>query len=282
MKRVDLHTHSTFSDGTYTPCELVKYAEKKGLSAIALTDHDTVEGIDEVMYYGEKYGVETVSGVELSASYDEVSVHLVGLFVDNKNTALNARLNELKLSRTLRNERMVEKLRSIGIDISLADVQKRALGGIVTRAHIASELTAKGYTSSNAEAFDRYITKGKPGYVKRESLDYKEAIKIILESGGIPVFAHPLLCHLSDVNLKKVIRDMSEQGLKAIEAYYSTHKPNDTKYISTLAGEYGLLLSGGSDFHGANKPKIDLGTGYGNLEVPYDVLLKLKELKDSI
>lgn len=277
MNNVDLHTHSLYSDGTFTPDEIVKYANEKGLRAIALTDHDTLSGINEAKMAGEKYGVEIIPGIEVSTEYDETEIHIVGLFV-NENTEFNNALKELRESREKRNIQMVEKLnRETDIKIKYEDVLKRAEGGIVTRAHIAREIIDKGYASSNNEVFEKYIGKGKPGYVKRSVMEWRDTLKYIICSGGLPVLAHPLLYKISSKYLEKIIEELAEKGLAAVEAYYSTHSTAEVKYVKGLCVKYGLKISGGSDFHGSNKPKIDLGTGYGNLCVPYSVLEGLKE-----
>lgn len=277
MNNVDLHTHSLYSDGTFTPDQIVKYANEKGLRAIALTDHDTLSGINEAKTAGEKYGVEIIPGIEVSTEYDETEIHIVGLFV-NENAEFNNALKELRESREKRNIQMVEKLnRETDIKIKYEDVLKRAECGIVTRAHIAREIIDKGYASSNNEVFEKYIGKGKPGYVKRSVMDWRDTLKYIICSGGLPVLAHPLLYKISSKYLEKIIEELAEKGLAAVEAYYSTHSTAEVKYVKGLCAKYGLKISGGSDFHGSNKPKIDLGTGYGNLCVPYSVLEGLKE-----
>lgn len=279
MNTVDLHTHSTCSDGTFTPKDLVAYGREKGLKALALTDHDTLEGIGEALYYGDKYGVEVVPGIEISTEYENTELHIVGLFVSDESSELTAALADLKESRKLRNVKMVDKLNEIGVNISYNDVLNRCKGGIVTRAHIAGEIIAKGYASSNNEVFDRFIGKDKPAYVKRDVLSWMDTLYLITKSGGLPVLAHPLLYKISDKRLEMIVSDLANHGLSAIEAYYSTHSPSEVKYVKMLADKNRLKLSGGSDFHGANKPKLDLATGYGNLEVPYEVLEGLKKLK---
>ncbi len=277
MNTVDLHTHSTCSDGTFTPKELVAYGKKKGLKAIALTDHDTLEGISEALYYGEKFGIEVIPGIEISTEYENNELHIVGLFVSNESEELKSALENLRKSREMRNIEMVEKLNNIGVDISYENVLKRAGGGIVTRAHIAGEVMALGYASSNNEVFERYIGKDKPAYIKRNLMSWQDTLYLIKNSGGLPVLAHPLLYKLSDRRLEMIVSDLANHGLCAIEAYYSTHSPAEVKYVKTLAEKNKLKLSGGSDFHGANKPKIDLGTGYGSLQVPYEVLESLRK-----
>ncbi len=279
MKTADLHTHSTYSDGTLLPKELVELAAKKGLSALALTDHDTLDGTDEAMYWGGKYGVEVIRGVEISTDFDNNELHIVGLFIDNGEELISA-LSGLKKSRADRNMLMVEKLNSIGVNISYDDVVASAGGSVITRAHIAREIVKKGYASSNNEAFERYIGKDKPAYVKRSLMDYNTTLSLISRSGGISVLAHPFTYKVSERRLEYIVSELKKCGLSAIEAYYSTHSASETEYIKKLAERKGLKISGGSDFHGKNKPGLELGTGYGELEIPYSLVEGLKsELK---
>lgn len=277
MNTVDLHTHSTYSDGTFTPKELIAYAKEKGLSAIALTDHDTVAGVSEAISYGAEYGIEVIPGIEVSTEYEDTEIHIVGLFVDVNNKELLSALDNFRLGRQNRNKEMVDKLNAIGVNINYNDVLANAGGGVITRAHIAQEIIKKGYALSNNEVFDRYIGKNKPAYVKRKVMTWQDTISLIVKSGGIAVLAHPLLYKLSDKRLEMIVSQLSANGLGAIEAYYSTHSPRDVKYIKELALKNRLKLSGGSDFHGTNKPKLDLATGYGNLQVPYDIIEELKK-----
>lgn len=280
MNTVDLHTHSICSDGTFTPKELISYGKEKGLSAIALTDHDTLQGVDEALYYGDKYGVEVIPGIEVSTEYDNNELHIVGLFVNKDNAEFVAALNKLRADRENRNVEMVEKLNSIGVSIDYKNVLKRANGGVITRAHIAREIIDNGYATSNNEVFDRYIGKDKPAYIKRELMSWQDTLYLIEKSGGLSILAHPLLYKLSYKRLEMIVGDLANFGLAGIEAYYSSHSPAEVKYIKILADKNRLKLSGGSDFHGKNKPKLDLGIGYGELKVPYEVLEILKkELK---
>lgn len=277
MNTVDLHTHSTYSDGIFIPKELIAYAKEKGLSAIALTDHDTVAGVSEAIGYGAEYGIEVIPGIEVSTEYEDTEIHIVGLFIDVNNKELLSALDNFRLGRQNRNKEMVDKLNAIGVNINYNDVLANAGGGVITRAHIAQEIIKKGYALSNNEVFDRYIGKNKPAYVKRKVMPWQDTISLIVKSGGIAVLAHPLLYKLSDKRLEMIVSQLSAKGLGAIEAYYSTHSPRDVKYIKELALKNRLKLSGGSDFHGTNKPKLDLATGYGNLQVPYDIIEELKK-----
>ncbi len=277
MKTVDLHTHTTCSDGTYTPEELVYYGKKRGLSAIAITDHDTVDGTEEGEYYGRKAGIEVIKGIEVSTEYNDTDIHIVGLFVNDKDSAFLNILSDLREKRRSRNVLMAEKLRALGKDISYEDIVKAADGGVVTRAHAAKALMAKGYTGSIKEGFDKYIGKNKPAYVKREVPNWKTTLGILKENGALAILAHPLLYNMDRYSLDSMVYELSQNGLTGIEAYYSTHSAADTEYIKSIAEKNKLLPSGGSDFHGRNKPHIDLGDE--NLIVPYEVLERLKERK---
>lgn len=277
MKIVDLHTHTTCSDGTFTPKQLVEYAVKKGLSALAITDHDVLDGVEEAVYYGSRLGIEIIPGIEVSTDYEGSEIHIVGLFVDMYNPELNRLLNEMRQKRVERNKEVAKRLQSLGLDVTYQDILNTADGAIITRAHIAKALRQKGYISNTQEAFDRYIGFGKPAYVKREVFVWQQTIEMINNAKGIAVMAHPLLYKFSKRRLEEAVSAMADFGLKGIEAYYSTHSPSDVKYIKMLADKNKLKVSGGSDFHGANKPKLDLATGYGDLTVPYEVLEGLKD-----
>lgn len=279
MKIIDLHTHTTFSDGTFTPKELVQYAKEKGLSAIAVTDHDVFDGVEQAQYYGEKLGIEVISGIEISTQYEGVEMHIVGLFVDIYDKHFNSVLDSMRQKRVERNNVVISKLQALGLDITMDEVKATADGSIVTRAHFAKTLKQKGYVSNIGEAFEKYIGDGKSAYVKREVFDWQQTINMINNAGGVAVLAHPLIYKISNKRLENAIADMANSGLKGIEAYYSTHSPSDVKYVKMLAYKNGLKLSGGSDFHGANKPRLDLGTGYGDLAVPYELLEALKGVK---
>jgi hypothetical protein len=276
-KIIDLHTHTTFSDGTKTPTELVKYAAVKGLSAVAVTDHDCMDGLEEAEACGKQVGVEVVPGIEISAEYENDEVHIVGLFVDRNNEELKKILKDTREKRIHRNKLVVEKINALGIPLTYEEVEKAADGGIITRAHFARALLKNGYVTSIKEAFDRYIGDNKPAYIRRELPSWNEAVRFIKNAGGAAVLAHPLLYKVGQKRLEKIISDLSLAGLYGIEAYYPTHSPSDVKYIKMIAQKYRLKLSGGSDYHGDNKPMLDLGTGYGNLRVPYELLEELRK-----
>lgn len=274
MDTIDLHTHSTFSDGTFTPLQLVKYAEEKGLKAFALTDHDTTEGVKEAKSI--ETNVEVISGVEISTRYDKKEIHIVGLYVNENDADLNKQLKYYREKRVTRNFEILEKLNSLGVNITIDDVKESCTGDVISRAHIAKALVSKGFVGSYTEAFDRYLGDNKCAYVPRETLNYEESMELITKAGGVPVLAHPLLYKMSDTNLENMMVKLRQKGLKAVEVYYSTHSNSDTQHIMAMANRVGLIYSGGSDFHGAIKPKIDMGTGMGKLAVPYEILEKIR------
>lgn len=274
MDTIDLHTHSTFSDGTFTPLQLVKYAEEKGLKAFALTDHDTTEGVKEAKSI--ETNVEVISGVEISTRYDKKEIHIVGLYVNENDADLNKQLKYYREKIVTRNFEILEKLNSLGVNITIDDVKESCTGDVISRAHIAKALVSKGFVGSYTEAFDRYLGDNKCAYVPRETLNYEESMELITKAGGVPVLAHPLLYKMSDTNLENMMVKLRQKGLKAVEVYYSTHSNSDTQHIMAMANRVGLIYSGGSDFHGATKPKIDMGTGMGKLAVPYEILEKIR------
>ena len=280
---IDLHVHSNRSDGTYSVEELVDYAIEKGLSAMALTDHDTVDGIDDILAYADSLrskgvpGVpEIIPGVELSTDLDNKDVHIVGLYVNHKNPEFVKYLREFVESREKRNEKMCEKLRENGVDITYEELKSAFPRSVITRAHYARLMMEKGYINSIAEAFEKYIGDRCPCYVPREKVTPESAVKLILKADGIPVLAHPILYRLSDDRLDALVSSLKSVGLIGIEAIYSTYEPSEERDIRRLADKYRLRISGGSDFHGKNKKNIDLGTGLGKLRVDESVLEGLK------
>ena len=274
--RIDLHVHSTASDGTLTPAQLVEEAKKEGLLAFALTDHDTVDGIAEARDAAKKASVELIPGVELSTEYDGKEIHMVGLFLDETNEELLNHLTHFRDNRDNRNLKMYQLLRERGFDITEEALREMFPDAVLTRAHVARFLLDKGYIKSISEAFEKYIGDDCPCNVPREKISPQEAIALIHHAGGKAVLAHPVLYHMSDGQLRKLIADCADCGLEGIEALYSTYKPEDERYIRRLAAEFNLKLSGGSDFHGSNKPHIQLGSGTGKLSVPYSFLENLR------
>ena len=281
---VDLHTHSTASDGTYSPAALAELAKKIGLSAVALTDHDTIDGLAEFQAAGKALGLETIPGIEFAAlypNYHRPEIHIVGLGFDPAHPLLLERMKDIKESRTLRNQKMCEKLSSIGLHLTLDEVAANAGGEIITRAHFANVLLEKGYIKRKEDAFSRYISPGLPGYAEREFLSPALCIRTIKEAGGAAILAHPTLYKLNLSQLEELCKELISYGLDGIECQYSTYTPAETKAITALAKKLSLLPSGGSDFHGKNKPDIHLGSGRNNLDVPYAFWEMLKTRTSS-
>ena len=279
MRAIDLHTHSNNSDGTFSVKELIDRAHDKGLAAIALTDHDTVDGVDEAIEYAaSKYpDLEVIPGVELSTEGEGREVHIVGLYIDNHDKEFVEGLSAFIESRTTRNKKMCKKLsEEAGIPISYEALTEEFPDTVITRAHFAKFMVDRGDVNSRAEVFDRYIGDHCPYYVGREKITPEDAIRSILKAKGVPVFAHPILCRFGDDRLDDFVGRLKGAGLVGIEAVYSTYERRDEIQIKELAKKYDLLVSGGSDFHGANKPDIDLGTGCGKLFVPEDLLIPIK------
>lgn len=289
MKAIDLHIHSNCSDGTFSPAGLVDYAVGKGLAAIALTDHDSVEGLEEAENHAEKLRVaqtgsprqdmetsgpvpEIIPGIELSTEHQGLDVHVVGLYIDRHNTHFLEQLREFVDSRTNRNRKMCSLLQKAGIPITYEDLQAAFPDSVITRAHYAGYMLEHGYVRSRQEAFERYVGDHCPCYVPREKVTPVQAVQLILQAGGVPVLAHPILYHMSEERLRNLTAQLKEAGLLGIEALYSTYSAADERQIRELAKKYNLLLSGGSDFHGANKPGLDMGSGYGKLFVPESLL----------
>lgn len=268
---VDLHVHSDASDGTLSPSEIIVHAKEKGLEAIALTDHDTVSGLDEAIEAGKLYQVEVVTGIELSADYPNDNLHILGYCIDHKNKEFLKHLKPIVEARKIRNDQMLQNLKKIGLNISIDEDET-----VITRAHFASALYEAGHVSSFEEAFENYLSPGKPGYVKRITPSPKECIKLIHRSGGVAFLAHPTLYGLNATQLTKLIKELKGYGLDGLEAIHSVHNQQDETFLRVLASKNDLLISGGSDFHGANKPKLELGVGYGNLKIPYRILENIK------
>lgn len=277
LERIDLHVHSTASDGTCTPAGLVERAAAAELAAFALTDHDTTDGIDEAMAAAKKKALEVVAGIELSTEYNGADVHVLGFDIDYKSEAFQRKLRVFRNQRDVRNEEMLAKLRTAGFEKMTVEALNEAYpDSVITRAHMARFMLENGYIKDRQEAFDKYIGDGCPYYVPRKKITPQDAIVFILESGGIPVLAHPLLYGMSRDELKQAVLSFKEAGLVGIEAIYSLNTEADERDMRRLAKECGLLISGGSDFHGANKPDINIGTGRGGLYVPYECLENLR------
>lgn len=278
---IDLHTHSTASDGSLTPSELVAAAGQAGLAAIALTDHDTTMGLSEAVQAGREAGIEVVPGCELSVDYQHGHMHLLGLWIPERPTRLNQVLQELRRDRHNRNERIVEKLRGLGIDISYQEVTEVAGGDAVGRPHLAKVLVEKGVVPSVDQAFATYLGAGGKAYVPKKKLAPQQGIQVLLDEGATVILAHPFSLDLSPRELEAELLTFISWGLHGLEAYYSEHSTKQTTTFLGLAAKLGLLVSGGSDFHGDVKPGIALGSGTGDLRIPYDLLEAMKAHRQS-
>lgn len=294
MPAVDLHVHSNRSDGSFTPTQLVDYAREKGLAAFALTDHDTIDGLEEAIRYAESLETdrakgtgsslhspgpvpEVIPGIEFSTEYRKQDIHIVGLYIDYGNMAFRRRLQDFVDSRVLRNQKMCRLLQSAGISVTYEALLSEFPDAVITRAHYAKFMLEHGYVKTMSEAFDRYIGDHCPCFVPREKVTPGDAVELILSAGGVPILAHPILYHMSDEELDAMTERLAGAGLIGLEAVYSTYTAADERRMRRLAKKYSLLVSGGSDFHGANKPGLDLGTGYGSLYVPQSVLKDIKQ-----
>lgn len=277
MNYVDLHTHSTASDGSYAPAEVVRLAKEGGLKALALTDHDTIDGLPEAIAAGKALGVEVIPGIEISARFPGGSMHILGYCIDYHNGLLDERLSVLKKARADRNPQIIAKLNALGLKITMDQVARISGGGQIGRPHIARALLEAGYVHDIQEAFDRYLRNGAPGHVHKFRFPQEEAIAMIREARGIPVLAHPFTLDLgSAFALRNLLQDLKAMGLAGIEVYYAEHTPEQEALYLKLARELGLLITGGSDFHGQNKPEVALGTIPGQAKLTYHLVDALK------
>jgi predicted metal-dependent phosphoesterase TrpH len=273
---IDLHTHTTASDGSMSPAELVRHARNTGLCAVAITDHDTIDGIEEALDEGRKIGVEVIPGLEIGLSF-EPEMHMLGYFFDDRYINLTHILDKLKKRRDERNPKIINKLNEMGFSITMQEVEKIAGSGVIGRPHIANVLIEKGYVGSMEEAFDKYLGSGRPAHFKKDKLTPEEGIREIKRAGGLPVLAHPKYLNRSVEELDDLLHKMTSAGLRGLEAIYVDNTNEETEIFTGLAEKHGLLVTGGSDFHGRNKPDIEIGRGRGNLNVPYILIEKMKK-----
>lgn len=277
-KYIDLHTHSLMSDGSMTPAEVVREAKKAGLAAIALSDHDTVDGVREAVAEGKKIGVEVVPAIEFSVQ-SETETHILGYYIDIENPKLLDTLEKVVETRRFRNRETCRKLNELGFDITLAEAEAIAPNDFIGRAHFARLLMDKGYTKSVSEGFKLYLENGKYAYCGKQTFTDEEAIRLIKECGGVAFVAHLHLTKKSDDELREFLTRLKACGLDGIEGYYTDYTPEMQAKYHALADELGLILSGGTDFHAQMKPHISIGTGLGNLKIPYSLLENIKQRK---
>jgi len=277
MGYVDLHLHTTASDGVLSPSELVRYARSKGLQAVAITDHDTIEGLEEALEEGNRLGFEVIPGIEVSAAFSPGSMHLLGYFLDIHHPVLVERLRFLQRARAERNPMIVARLNALGLKVSYEEVVRASGGGQVGRPHFAQVLVEKKYVESFQEAFNRYLSKGAPAYVDKFRFTAKEAIHFIGEAGGVAVLAHPNTLGTNGYGeLEKIITGLVQDGLKGIEAFYPEHSSLETAQYRALAERNGLLVTGGTDYHGIEKDGLDIGVGRGEMKIPYSMVEQLR------
>ncbi len=279
VKYIDLHTHSICSDGSMTPAEVVRAAKEAGLSAIALSDHDTTAGIAEATVEGEKLGVEVIPAIELSAQ-SETETHILGYFIDPENEKLKKTLEYAKEVRLLRETDVIDALARHGMNISMEELHTIAGSDVLCRAHIARLMVEKGYVGSVKEAFALWLGSGKPAYSSRQALTDAEAVRLIKSAGGLAFVAHLNQTRRSLENLEAFLSRLKVEGLDGIEGIYTEYTPEQTRDYGALADKLGLLRSGGSDFHAKNKPHIAIGRGYGDLYIPYELLEEMKKRRD--
>ncbi len=273
MKFADLHIHTDFSDSTLSPEEVARYANEKGLSAVAICDHDCVDGIEPCEKAASPLGIEVIPGIELTVEKQDAEIHILGYFIDWKVGWFQERLRQMQGSRIARIHKMVEKLNGAGIDVKAEDVFKLAGRGTVGRLHLAQAMLKTGKVKSFNEAFNKYIGFAKSCYVSNARFSPREAMEVVMKVGGVAVLAHPGI-----MNKDEYIPELVEYGLKGIEVYHSDHNAAAVKRYEELAARYGLLATGGSDCHGMGKGRVLIGT----VRVPYELVEKLKAQSEKI
>jgi len=277
MSRIDLHLHTTHSDGSFSPTEVIRLAHQAKVTALAITDHDIVSAVPEAFAAGAELGIEIIPGVEISSRLGNSELHILGYCINWQDQELNQRLASLRESRHSRNPQIIERLRSLGLDVTYEEVQDLAGTDSVGRPHIARVLMDKQYVTSAKDAFDRYLAEGRPAFVSRELPKPEDAIAWINAAGGVAVLAHPTWAKVTGEGLNTLLKTLKADGLGGIEVHYSTHTKRQTREYLDLAKRLDLLITGGSDFHGITKPDIEVGTGRGGLKVSENLLDPLKK-----
>lgn len=282
MNYIDLHVHSSASDGSFTPEEVVELAKNAALSEFALTDHDTVDGVAQAIAHANSIGgITVIPGIELSCYYGKREIHIVGLFVDYKDSYFLSELQKLKDAREARNERMVQNFVDAGIELTIDELKHGNPNSVITRAHFARVLVEKGYCKDKNEAFDKYLGIGCPFYLPKPKVTPEHVLKLIQDAGGTAILAHPYSYKFSKTEVESLLDYLIPLGIAGIECYYSTYDNGQVQELRSMALAKGLLVSGGSDFHGVVKPDISIGTGRGNLKVPAKLLDLIKEYRTN-
>ncbi len=274
---IDLHMHSTFSDGSLTPEQLAAEAQRCGLTAASLTDHDGTSGVDRFVQACAQVGVLGIPGVEISVDIKKGTLHMLGYFIRTGDAAIEDVLVKIRDGRRLRNEEILHKLNKIGLAITWDEISAFASEDVVGRPHFAKAMVARGYVASNHEAFDRYLGKGCPAYAERFRMSPGDSIEAIRKAGGVAVLSHPFTLELKPDALRASLTEWRDLGLAGIEVYYSEHSPDLVRQYEQLARDLGLVATGGSDFHGDLNPNVHMGTGFGNLNVPDRCVDELKQ-----
>jgi len=278
---IDLHIHSTASDGSFTPAEILEHAQKLNLAAIAITDHDAIDGSREALRIGIPPSFNFLTGVEISAAHPPFfpgsgSFHILGYNINLDNRELNQALSRLQDARRNRNPAILRRLNELGFQITLEEVNQEVGEGQLGRPHIAYAMVKKGFVASIDEAFDKYLGTNGPAYVDKYRIECEQAINIIRAAGGVPVLAHPALLNIeNNQKLDSLLKNLVKMELKGIEVYYPEHSPRQVRQYTELAGKYGLLMTGGTDFHGTITPEIKMGSGNGSMCIPYLLYEKL-------
>lgn len=278
---IDLHIHSTYSDGTETPDQLVQRAVRKGLKAISITDHDTVEGTVAAMNTESVNALEVVPGIEFSCVHKSHHMHLLGYYIDPANPELLATLNNIQQARIDRNSQIIERLNGLGIDITMEEVYQKSTVGQTGRPHIAQVLMEKKVIPNIDSGFTRFLKVGKPAYVARKVLQVSETINVVRRAGGVAVLAHPGSIDNSLRKIPAILKELKKAGLQGLEVYYPIHTRRVIKKLKSMADFYDLVVTGGSDYHGSIRPGTDMA-GANGFYVPDDILEPLKMVKNSV
>ncbi len=272
MAKIDLHIHTTYSDGTYTPEEVVRKAKDLDLVAISITDHDSVDGLEEAMRMAETLEMEVVPGIEMSTDLGTDEIHILGYYLDWKDGAFLSKLRGFQKARATRNRKLVERLGDLGMGLDYDEVKKMNPRGVISRLHIAILMVKSGYVRSIGAAFEQWLNPGKPAYVSRLKASPFQMIRLISDLGGIPVFGHPHLSRRDDL-----IPEFIKAGLRGVEVYHSTHNGRIMEHYKSIAQRYNLLVTGGSDCHGEAKDEVLMG----KMKVPASLLVELKKVRDK-
>lgn len=280
---IDLHIHSNFSDGSETPEEIIRLAAQRGLTAVALTDHDCVDGLFEFTETAKQYEIEAIPGIELSADFHPGTLHMLGYWINPSSPVLIEALRKIRQGREDRNIKIIEQLNELGYPLTMEEVLRQSNGTTIGRPHIAAALVAAGHFKNSRQVFNKLLARGKPGYADRFRLPYLECIEVIRAAGGIAVLAHPVALRLSRGKLRKLLTTLKKNGLGGVEVFYPEHNPGQVRVYRQATREAGLAMTGGTDWHGKFTPDIHLGTGFGDMEIPDRLLDPLRrQLAESL